>query len=350
MNNRNESTEAFEALKAYLIKNENAIIASGGREVVKRCHFCGDSRDLSSRHLYIGLKDDGSIKYNCFKCQSHGTVDGEFLRNIGCYDGDLIRKIIESSSKCTSRQYIDKTRIHKIANPILTYRDAPETYKKLESINKRLGVSLSLNDITNLRIVLNLYDYLNANHIGITRAKDVADQLDMFFLGFLSVGFDMIIMRRLVPEGKLYSGIDTRYVNYNIYNSRSVNKFYFIPTKVDTLYPIEVHIAEGPFDILGVYLNTNANKVNSIFASAGGKDYASLINFIIMSSQIMNFDLHIYADNDNSDNILIKNIQRVRPFCRSVIIHRNVYEGQKDYGVSRDLIIDRAYNPNSINY
>ena len=39
------TSEAFEALKQYLIDNHNAKIVSGGREILKRCHICGDSRD-----------------------------------------------------------------------------------------------------------------------------------------------------------------------------------------------------------------------------------------------------------------------------------------------------------------
>ena len=57
---------AFEALKVYLIKEHNAKIASGGKEIVKKCHICGDSRDPSSRHMYIGLKDGTIVKHNKF--------------------------------------------------------------------------------------------------------------------------------------------------------------------------------------------------------------------------------------------------------------------------------------------
>ena len=51
------TSEAFEILKQYLIDNYNAKVASGGREIIKRCHICGDSRDLSDAHMYIGMRN-----------------------------------------------------------------------------------------------------------------------------------------------------------------------------------------------------------------------------------------------------------------------------------------------------
>lgn len=47
------TSEAFESLKAYLIQNFNAKPASGGKEIIKRCHFCGDSRDPSDRKSVV---------------------------------------------------------------------------------------------------------------------------------------------------------------------------------------------------------------------------------------------------------------------------------------------------------
>ena len=78
---KNNSSEAFEALKVYMKENHNAKIVSGGREILKRCHICGDSRDHTDAHMYIGFKD-GVILYNCFKCNEKGIVDGKFMRDL----------------------------------------------------------------------------------------------------------------------------------------------------------------------------------------------------------------------------------------------------------------------------
>ena len=87
--NNNSSSEAFESLKQYMVENHRAKLVSGGREILKRCHICGDSRDQSDAHMYIGMKN-GSIVYNCFKCNAGGVVDGKFLRDMDCYDPNII--------------------------------------------------------------------------------------------------------------------------------------------------------------------------------------------------------------------------------------------------------------------
>ena len=51
------SSEAFEALKVYMRENHNAKIVSCGREILKRCHICGDSRDPTDAHMQIHIQE-----------------------------------------------------------------------------------------------------------------------------------------------------------------------------------------------------------------------------------------------------------------------------------------------------
>ena len=116
--------EAFEALKQYLIQNNKAKVVSGGREILKRCHICGDSRDPSDAHMYIGLKN-GAIVYNCFKCNAGGYVDGSFLRNMDCYDPNIIYLCQEqnkaaSSSNSSYSGSLRRSHSRNIAVPIST--------------------------------------------------------------------------------------------------------------------------------------------------------------------------------------------------------------------------------------
>ena len=54
----------------------------------------------------------------------------------------------------------------------------------------------------------------------------------------------------------------------------------------------------------------------------------------------MNFELHIYADND-VDNYEIEKISTVlNPYRTPIYLHRNTFPGEKDYGVTSDHIID----------
>lgn len=337
------TNEAFEALKIFMVEHYGAKLASGGREIIKRCHICGDSHNRSSRHMYIGVKGDGLIVYNCFKCNASGVVDGSFFRSLGCYDVNLITLCNESNHKSTRyNELSQKRQIIKRSIPILTSRDAPETYKKVDYINRRLGTNLTIEDLAKLKIVPNLYDFVSTNNIGtLTRDKRICDELDNLFLGFLSLDNSYLNMRRLVPEGRVHPNIDTRYVNYNIYGFHDNSaRYYVLPTKIDTLKPLVINIAEGPFDILGVYYNTNSDKSNSIFASIGGKSYFGLIKYLITTYGFIHFTLHIYADNDIDQYEFFKLKQLLSPMNITVYLHFNCSPGQKDFGVDPGKISD----------
>ena len=340
-----ESSTTFEALKHYLINEHNAKIASGGREIVKRCHFCGDSRDPTSRHLYIGLANDGLIKFNCFKCNAGGVVDGKFLRDMGCYDTSLILLCNEQNQKVSSSNYSRSGRFRREImerHPIFYTRDDAFTHKKLTYISNRLGIEFTAQTAANFKIIINLKDYLMANNITqYTRSPNLVDELDKFFIGFLSMDNCYVTMRRLVPEGKVSKYIDTRYVNYNIYgiNDNSM-RYYTIPKLVNPTLPLDIHIAEGAFDILSIYLNLPHTSENSIYASIGGKSYSALARFFIINYGFTGFNLHIYPDADIELKKMYQIKDELKPFNICVFIHSNLSPGQKDYGVSKDKIID----------
>lgn len=344
---KRETNEAFEALKIYMKENHNAKIVSGGKEILKRCHICGDSRDRTDAHMYIGLKD-GAILYNCFKCNQSGVVDGKFMRDLGCYDPSIINLCQEQNSKSvnstgTQSGSLRSIRPKSLMIPIFSNAFAE---KKLRYINIRLGLQLTMYDVAQLKIVLNLKEFLNFNGITqYTRDEGLMDLIDKFFIGFLSADNRYVILRRIAPEGKLPPFIDSRYINYNIFNTNVGDKFYIIPAMINTLLPISIHIAEGAFDILSIYNNIRKPKgaSNSIYAAVCGKNYSSLVKYFILNCGFISFDLHLYPDSDVSDAEMIRIKNELKDFNVQIFIHRNRAPDQKDYGVSMDNIIDSAY-------
>ena len=59
-------------------------------------------------------------------------------------------------------------------------------------------------------------------------------------------------------------------------------------------------------------MNTESDKNNSIFASIGGKSYMSLVQFFILNYGFINFELHIYVDND------VDNFEKIVLGCPSM--------------------------------
>lgn len=338
---RQTDNTVFEVLKDYLVQNYGAKVASGGKEIVKRCHKCGDSRNLSDAHMYIGTKD-GVILYNCFKCGAKGIVDYTFFREIGSFDANLISMVNDQNkSAFKSLNKISYT-APRFFRPNLTISDCPYNYNKLQYINDRMGLNLSFNDVTRLGIVLNIKDFLYFNRINyITRAEAVIDEMEKYYIGFLSVDKNFIMMRRIVDEGIVKPFCDERHINYNIWGSYEDNRrYYIIPTVINTLQPVKIHIAEGAFDALGIYFNTNSDKTNSIFASCGGKVYEALMRYFIMDMGLINFEVHLYPDNDVNDYKIQRVINNLSVYKSDIYVHRNLCPGENDFGVSKNKIME----------
>ena len=343
MSRPQEVNEAFEALKEYLVHEHNAKLASGGREIVKRCHFCGDSRDPSARHLYIGLKD-GIIKYNCFKCNASGWVDGKFLRDMDCYDVGLMNLCTEQNkqaSNSNSAKFGSLSTSSYLRNIVIPLSNNEFAQKKLAYLSNRLGHVFTSNDAAKFKIILNLKDFLDINRIEkYSRRPEHVDLLDKFFIGFLSADNRYVILRRLIPEGKLPKEIDTRYLNYNILGRNDGMKNYIIPGMINTMLPLDIHIAEGAFDILSIYMHVAPIGGNAIYSAIAGKSYLNLVKLFISQYGFTGFSLHLYPDLDieHKEMIAIKNM--VAPFGIQCYVHRNLTPSEKDYGVTMDKIID----------
>lgn len=331
--------EVFEALKVYLLQNHNAKLASGGKEITKKCHICGDSKDPSSRHMYIGMRD-GAIVYNCFKCNSSGVVNSEFLRGLDCSDLDLM-KMCNANTLSNYRIYKNESfeQNSKFYIPKITFTDTPGNAKKLASINKRMGIDFS-NRLNEFKIVLNLKEFLTNNGINkYTRHHNIIEELSQFFIGFLSTNNKYVYLRRLVPEDRVHPSIRSRYVKYNIFDL-DTSDYYILP-KIVNPYSLNIYIAEGPFDIIGVYiLNNSSNIDNAIYGAIGGKSYLGFVKYFIQKYGLISFTLHIYADNDIEMYELEKINNFLRPYGNKIYVHFNTFPNEKDFGVDKMHIID----------
>ena len=136
---------------------------------------------------------------------------------------------------------------------------------------------------------------------------------------------------------------------YNvILNSNNMNPytFYSIPNSINLYYTdkINIHIAEGAFDILSIYENLKHGDLdhNYFYASCGSSGL-NIMNFLIDRGINTGINLHLYADKDKSDDFHMKYLMydsEVYQWCDSIIIHRNKMNGEKDYGVPKDRIKD----------
>lgn len=326
--------------------------ASGGRVVNCRCFYCSDSRNMNHGHFYISIpeKDDEPSLYYCQKCKVGGIVTPDKLIEWNIFDSDISLELSSRNKKATVNPRNSKYFLGEkanISNDKITDDDLSRV--KLSYINNRLGSNLSYMDCLSLKIVLNLNDLLSRNpYLKYTRDPRIIEALDSAFVGFLSYDNAFLNMRKISNKIQLHKSIDKRYVNYNITGKYdNTCRFYTIPTSIDFTKTIELHVAEGPFDILGIYLNTDCNKYNSIFSSVGGSGYKGLIRYFISILKSPNIIIHVYPDNDQNRYSIIDIAEYLKPFGYHFYIHRNIYPGEKDFGVPRDRIqevIERVEN------
>lgn len=334
-------------LTQYLLSSiPGAHLVADNRQILCRCPICMDSANLSSAHFYIGpMKDSGKpLQYDCKKCGSQGMFTSKTLQLFGIYDLELATMINEYNSQVTNgKEWYNNTAlegtIHNIKNSNISMDAISE--RKLAYINSRIGCNLDYQDLIDNKIVLNLIDLLSSNYVkSLTRAQSIVEQLNHYFIGFISFDNGYVNMRRLCKEGKVYKTIDKRYINYNIFNTIDNSmRFYVIPNKIDLLdpNPIDIWITEGPFDALSVKYNVRPNK-RSIYISAGGKGYLVVVKFVLQYLGLMNIRLHLCPDGDVDDRAMYNIRNFIWPFNLDISIHRNMFPEEKDFGVPKEKI------------
>lgn len=326
-------------LKDYILNTiPDAKLVSGGREIVMRCRFCGDSSDLSHKHFYIGLGyDNKPILFNCFKCGESGILTPNILREIGLVDYSIAEKTVQFNkhTSTNNNKLNTNAEIYYISNSFI--RNDSVSYKKRDYINSRLGLNLSFNEMIANKIVLNLFDLLNRNRIPYNDNNGRVSELDQHFVGFLSEDNNFVIERNVDSKS------DIRYYKYNIHGKINTDKrYYILPCNIDLTdpRPINVHIAEGPFDILSIKYNVVNNNEQNLFIAIGGKAYKNIVRHVLSQMGLFNVTFHLYVDADIQDYVIWDVVKYVRPFNSDVYIHRNGFQDQKDYGVPKNLIID----------
>lgn len=328
--------------KDFLLKNiPSARPASGGKMINCRCMECADSKNIKSAHMYISIPydNDKPSYYYCHKCNQSGKVDHHTLIKWGLYDKDIALGLNE---------YLTQLRLSGKANkyfhpPVYQIRHSyvtmnAKTEEKRHYICERIGRDLSVSDLNDLKICLNLIDLLEENNVKrLSRDKRIVMELDKEFIGFISIDNAYLNMRRTCDEGIVNPAIDKRYINYKIFSKdETTERFYTIPATINlnTTERIKLNIAEGPFDILSIYLNLR-NKESGIYTAVAGNNYFNIIMHFLIKMQLPNTELHFYTDNDRFGTIdRIRKVMNIIPDKTiPVYIHKNTFEGEKDFGV-----------------
>lgn len=335
---------SLELLRDALLSMPKAKRSISGSEISFRCPFCGDSKSdpyATSFSVNVDPTSEKFGQYQCFRanCQAHGILNNEFLYMIGFdkYEAekDITRFIsgrnIKIDGVYVSRQ---KNELHNVINTLDDVAEVKRSY-----INKRLGLNLSYEDLYKFKINLNLMDLLKINEISVP-GKSIAyyKNLSDYGISFISAYNDYAIIRDISKSGRLKK----RYTNISIFGSdKTITKAYCIPTKLDLLCPepTVINIAEGAFDILGVYHHVKIDKKykNKLYLAACGSGIVNTLFAYIQQYGLINCKINIFADSDVSVDKFTR-LKKLEPYLLKYDITVYYNTMAKDFGVPKNQI------------
>lgn len=314
--------EIMENIKPSYYKN---------KELNVRCVFCGDSiKNANSAHLSIRIDpdDDQPIVFRCLRCNSTGIFNGTTMTMIGLYSNTNSTNL-ERYNRLSCKKHglsISKKGLN-LKIPKLKIND--NVLLKHKYIEDRLGIKIDIEELHNNKIIYNFVDLLKYNNIQkIYGTEQHIKDLQYDHVGFLSARNDFINFRDITGKHK-------RYYIYKIMRSMdTTGKFYIMPNNIDPFNDDikTINIAEGVFDILGIYYNIlNKYKYNTVYAAINGSGYLNVIKYILEQGLLCDVNINIFSDNDRPPDYYKNMVKTLTPFVNDIRLFYNSIG--KDYGV-----------------
>lgn len=317
-----------------------------------RCPFCGDSKsDLNTGHLYIKInpEDNYPMVYHCFKCEESGIVNDNLLVALGIDDINLksnISSLNKTSDKIKGQKYFDDDKIINFGYELPEVKN----YKKVRYIEERLKVIVTESDLSTLKIITSLKEFLVFNDIKeITMDRSICYMLERDYVGFLSFGGAYILFRDITDKHKY------KWIKYPVtHESRGCKLFYSTSTSIDvfTREKININLCEGVMDNISLYKNLGYTSDNDLNIAVGGKQYLPILNTLSgMGFVGSNINLNIFSDNDVVFNKKAKNPTDMKYFKKLLNRQKYLYGNtniyynliDKDIGVGLNKIALKKY-------
>lgn len=343
-----ETKESFiDALYRRAEQNGFYIRQVNEEEYQTRCPFCGDSQsNFNTGHLYINVNPDNNfpIVYNCFKCDEHGAVNSEFLNIMDLDDINLKSSIIsmnKNADSMKSHDFLYGDKIKQFGYKIPKFKRSDKT----KYIERRLGKSLSDDELMQMKVITSLKDFLELNNIKkLTLDKKWCQLIEKQYVGFLSFGGSHILFRDIYDNSKF------SWIKYFVTaESKQCRAFYSMEADIDvfTEDKLTINLSEGVMDILSVYKNLGFNEPNTMNIAVCGKHYVGILTSLVKMGLVGdNVIVNIFSDNDKVFNK--KNTAPTTPVYFKKLLSRmrelygevNIYYNRigKDFGVPMENI------------
>lgn len=279
---------------------------SQGQYRCKTCPYCGDTHN----HMYvkIDLTDDACpVLVNCKKCKHGHVIDQKFLDFYGLDRLELPN--VRRSRRI--RREEDRTN----SNLLDQEKDAEMIRLASEYIEYRVGVMPSLEDLKNLQVIGNPYQYARL-YLG-------GDTYGLQGRVWFSLNTGGMSGRQMIKDGG----------NWRKRNPNDkAGAVYVIGGQIDTYQTINVVICEGIMDAIGLYYHSGIS--NAIYIACLGRDYMLGAQYAIRRGIYgYSVNVKIFKDNDVS---FVSIPKKYRKLFKQVNVYHNTL--WKDFGVHADKI------------
>lgn len=281
------------------------------------CPYCMDRK----YHLYlrIDLDTDEPVLYDCKRCpQVHGVLNQKLLMDMGFDEGAI--KIPRDVGKTMKKLKTDEC-ISATMN-IITVNDEDDIRSGCEYINERVGHVPTIDELRMFQFIGNperyVKDYLGDKNISMLKDRNWFKMTNGNIVG-------------RIKDDKLSDIHWLQYITQRVKNTG----IYQMKTPVDMYQPINVIIAEGIMDVIGLYYNYGELN-NTMYEAVMSKHYNRGMEHIMNKGIFgMNVHLHIFKDsNVPCESIWLDPIRR--QLFGKVYIYENVKD--KDYGITPDRL------------
>lgn len=294
-----------------LSKFKEALLSSGmfkhmnTYEYTCACPYCGNNK----QHCYVKIDTatDSPVVFWCHICTAHGRVGRDFLERLNL---DI------NVPKYTGSAPLDTNKGVSIKVIGDTVTDRDDTSRISQYILSRVGHYPTLEELKMFQYVGNprkyATDYLG--HSGGSRT-------------FMNRHWFKMTNGNITGRWK-DDNTDFRWMNYKTYRVKG-GGLYTFKKGIDTSKPITVVIAEGIFDVIGLYYNGNID--NGVFIGVAGKGYERGIKHILSKGIFGDsVSVRIYRDpNVKNEDIYINPV--MMQLFKSVDLYYNTFN--KDYGI-----------------
>ena len=298
-----------------VIEYKESLLSRGGfRRVsttqyrIQDCPICGDHK----WHCYIKLdvSNDEPVLFKCFKCNTGGIVDQKFLEYLGITDISIPK------FKFGRRLEVSETVSVKINED--TVCDVDDIHGICSYIKERVGVYPNIDDLKMFNYIGNPEKYVR-DYLG----DDIRTLKNRYWFRLTNGNM----------TGRWYNDdTDYRWMRYKSDRVKTVG-LYKLNVPVDLYQPINVIIAEGVMDVIGLYYNYKSFK-NNIYIAVMGKDYYRGIKYILDRGIFgHSVSIKIFKDSDVNEKDIYIDYNMKKLFNR-VDIFENLMG--KDYGVLPD--------------